>query len=188
VADATQSHLHLSCLGVNFTDPRRYALSILTTALGSQGGGIFFELRERRGLAYAVHVSSEEALDPGPVSFYAATAPESEEEVLDVMRREISRSREKGLDAGEIERAKAYLIGEHLRGNQRAGAKASGLAFDFLYGLKREGPEEFKKKIRAVRADEIRDVARDLLAPGKECLVRLGPPSGKKRKIKKSSG
>ncbi len=187
VEDATQSHLHMSFLGVNFTDPRRYALSIMTTALGSQGGGIFFELRERRGLAYAVHVSSEEALDPGPVSFYAATAPESEEEVLEVMRREIKRCMEDGLAAAEIERAKAYLIGEHFRTNQRAGAKASGLAFDLLYGLKREGPEEFKKKIRAVRADEIRDVARALLAPGKECVVRLGPSARKKRKTPKSA-
>ena len=67
---------------------------------------------------------------------------------------------------------------------RRVGAKASGQAFDLLYGLRREGPEELKKRIWAVRADEIRDVARDLLSPGKECLLRLGPYSKGKRKRK----
>jgi len=184
VEGAAQSHIQLSYLGANFYDLRRYALSILTAALGSQGGGLFWELREKRGLAYSVYASSEEALDPGPVSFYAATAPDAEEEALEILFCELDRVRKTGLGEDELERAKAFLVGEHLRTLQRAGARASDLAFDTLYSLKREGPEEFKKSILAVSARDIVEAARHFLAPGKGALVCIGPPlkrRGKKR-------
>ncbi|MFP6868124.1 MAG: pitrilysin family protein [Nitrospinota bacterium] len=176
VEGATQGHIQLSYLGADFHDSRRYALSVLTTALGSQGGGLFWELREKRGLAYAVYASSEEALDPGPVSFYAATAPEAEEEALEILCREIERVRKTGLGDDELERAKAFLAGEQLRTLQRAGARASDLAFDALFGLKRESPEEYRKKMEAVSARDVLEAARHFLAPGKDALVRIGPP------------
>ncbi len=182
IKGSAQSHIQLAFLGVDFGDPRRHALSVLLTALGSQGGGLFWELRERRGLAYAVYATSEEALDPGPVSFYVATAPGAEVEALEAVRGEIERVRRGGLGADELERAKAFLIGEHLRAHQRAGARASELAFDALYGLEREGRERYRKKIQAVSAEEVLGAARHFLEPGKGALVRLGPPLPKRRR------
>jgi zinc protease len=156
---------------------------VLTTALGSQGGGLFWELRERRGLAYAVFASSEEGIDPGPVSFYAATAPEAEEEAVEVIHSELARVRESGLGQEEFDRAKAFLIGEHLRSLQRAGARAAEAAFDALYGLEREGPDAFRKKIQAVRTEDVLAAARTFLAPEKGAMVRLGPPiRGRRRR------
>jgi zinc protease len=186
VEGASQSHIQLAFLGANFSDSRRYALSVLTTALGSQGGGLFWELRERRGLAYAVFASSEEGIDPGPVSFYAATAPEAEEEAVEVIHSELARVRENGLGQEEFDRAKAFLIGEHLRSLQRAGAKASEAAFDTLYGLEREGTDAFRKKIQAVRAEDVLAVARTFLAPEKGAMVRLGPPIRDRRRRRAS--
>ena len=186
IEGAAQSHIQLTFQGADFFDPGRYALSVLTTALGSQGGGLFWELRERRGLAYAVFASSEEGMDAGPVSFYAATAPEAEEEAVEVFRSELERVRSRGLSGEETERAKAFLIGEHLRSLQRAGARASELAFDALYGLEREGLEEYRKKIRAVSAADIQEAARHFLAPGKGAMVRLGPPLRRRTKKKRA--
>ncbi|MEE9273876.1 MAG: insulinase family protein, partial [bacterium] len=175
VADAAQCHIQLAYLGATFYDPRRIALSVAAAALGSQGGGLFMELRERRGLAYAVSASAEEALDPGPVTFYAATAPEREEEAVALMRAEIARAREEGLGREEVERAKTFLIGELVRGRQRAGGRASDLAFCARYGLRRETPEEVKARIRAVDREAVREAARAFLDPRRECLVRVGP-------------
>lgn len=182
VKGSAQSHIQLAFLGVDFGDPRRHALSVLLTALGSQGGGLFWELRERRGIAYAVYASSEEALDPGPVSFYVATAPGAEEEALEAVRGELEKVRRSGLGAEEFERAKAFLIGERLRALQRAGGRASELAFDALYGLERESREGYRKKIQAVSAEEVLGAARHFLDPGKGALVRLGPPLPKRRR------
>ena len=175
VERASQSHIQLIFMGADFHDSRRYALSILTTALGSQGGGLFWELRERRGLAYAVYASSEEGLAPGPISFYAATAPEDEEEAVEIFYNEIERVRQTGLEHVELERAKAFLIGDYLRSLQRAGARALEMAFDELYALDKEGPESYKDKIQTVSNEDVMAVAREFFAPGKEAMVRLGP-------------
>ncbi|MBT3433468.1 MAG: insulinase family protein [Nitrospinaceae bacterium] len=180
VERASQSHIQLVFMGADFHDSRRYALSILTTALGSQGGGLFWELRERRGLAYAVYASSEEGLAPGPISFYAATGPEDEEKAIGIFHNEFERVRQSGLELVELERAKAFLIGDYLRSLQRAGARALEVAFDELYGLDKEGPESYKSKIQSVSNEDVIAVARELLAPGKEAMVRLGPLFGGK--------
>jgi zinc protease len=132
------------------------------------------ELRERRGLAYALHVLSDEGLDPGPFSLYAATAPEAEDEVIALMREEVERVRSNGLRRDELERAKAFLIGGHARAYQRASARASELAYCARYGLPYESEAGFIRRIRAVTGAAVRTAACEFLAPERECIVRLG--------------
>ena len=141
---ASQSHIHMSFLGTTIHDPARFAISIITAALGSQGGGLFLELREKRGLVYDVSVSSYESLDPGPVSIYAATSLGKEKTVIDLMRQEIARVSSKGLGDEEFQRAKSYLIGGLSRAHQRAFARAADLAGRFVHGLRWETLEETK--------------------------------------------
>ncbi|MDP7169355.1 MAG: insulinase family protein, partial [Nitrospinota bacterium] len=109
-----------------------------------------------------------------------------EEEAVEVIHSELARVRENGLGQEEFDRAKAFLIGEHLRSLQRAGAKASEAAFDTLYGLEREGTDAFRKKIQAVRAEDVLAVARTFLAPEKGAMVRLGPPIRDRRRRRAS--
>lgn len=176
---ALQSHIRIAYLGAAFDDPRRFVLSVLSAALGSQGGGLFMELRERRGLAYAVSVSAEESLDPGPFMLYAATSPKNEDEVIRLMREEVMRVREEGLAAYELDRAKAFLIGEYTRVQQHARARASELAFSKRYGLSYESAKDWKRHIEKVRGEDVRAAARGFLAPERECLYVLGPPRGR---------
>ena len=177
---ALQSHIWIVFLGLTFCDPRRFALSILAAALGSQGGGLFMELRERRGLAYAVNVSSEESVDPGPFMLYAATSPKNEDEVVRVMREELARVREGGLRPVELERAKAFLIGEYMRTQQRSRARASELAFTKIYGLPYMSEKDWKVQIGRVLNEDIRAAACLFLAPERECLYVLGPSGGRR--------
>ena len=175
VSGASQSHLQMAFLGASLADPRRFALSVTAAVLGSQSGGLFWELRERRGLAYESNVSCEEALDRGPFVLFAATAPGAEAEALRVMRAEVARVREKGLGAEELARAKAFLIGELLRSRQRAGARAAELAYGALYGLGVDTLERVQRGLDAVDAASARRAAREFLDPAGECLAILGP-------------
>ena len=168
---ASQSHIHMSFLGTTFHDSARHALAIITAALGSQGGGFFLELREKRGLAYDVSVSSHESLDPGPISMYAATPAGKEKLVVDLMRQEIARVGTKGLSDKEFQRAKAYLIGGVSRAHQRAFARVADLAGRFVHGLGWETLEETKRQIEQVDMDSVREAARHFMKPSKECLV-----------------
>ena len=170
---ASQSHIHMSFLGATFHDPARHALAIIAAALGSQGGGLFLELREKRGLAYDVNVSSYESLDPGPISIYAATPLGKEKLVIDLMRQEIARVISNGLDDEEFQRAKSYLVGGLSRAHQRAFARAADLAGRFVHGLGWETLEETKRQIEKVDMDSVREAARHFMKPSKECLVTV---------------
>lgn len=169
----TQSHIHMSFLGATFHEPARHALAIIAAALGSQGGGLFLELREKRGLAYDVSVSSYESLDPGPISIYVATPLGKEKLVIDLMRQEIARVISNGLDDEEFQRAKSYLIGGLSRAHQRAFARAADLAGRFVHCLGWETLEETKRQIEKVDMDSVREAARHFMKPSKECLVTV---------------
>ena len=168
---ASQSHIHMSFLGTTFHDPARHALAIISAALGSQAGGLFLELREKRGLAYDVGVSSYESLDPGPISIYAATSAGMEKLAIDLMRQEIARVSCEGLDDEEFQRAKSYLIGGLSRAHQRAFARAADLAGRFTHGLGWETLEETKRQIERVEMSAVTKTARHYMKPSKECLV-----------------
>ena len=174
---ASQSHIHMSFLGTTFHDPARYALAVITAALGSQGGGLFLELREKRGLAYDVSVSSQESLDPGPISIYAATPGGKEKLAIDLMRQEIARVSLQGLSDEEFHRAKSYLIGGLSRSHQRAFARAADLAGRFVHGLGWETLEETKRQIERVDMNSVKEAARHFLKPSKECLVTVSSNS-----------
>ena len=168
---ASQSHIHMSFLGTTFHDPARHALAVITAALGSQGGGLFLELREKRGLAYDISVSSYESQDPGPISIYAATPVGKENFVIDLIRQEITRVSKEGLGEEAFQRAKAYLVGVLSRSHQRAFARAADLAGRFVHGLGWETLEETKRQIERVDIDAVTDAARQFMKPSKECLV-----------------
>ncbi len=170
---ASQSHIHMLFLGATFHDPARHALAIVAAALGSQGGGLFLELREKRGLAYDLSVSSYESLDPGPISIYVATPLGKEKLVIELIRQEIVRVSSNGLGEEEFQRAKSYLIGGLSRAHQRAFARAADLAGRFVHGLGWETLEETKRQIEEVDMDSVTEAARHFMKPSKECLVTV---------------
>ena len=179
IEGASQGHIHMSFLGATFREPARRALAVVAAILGSQGGGLFWELRERRGLAYDVSVSSQESLDPGAISIYAATLLGEERLAVELIRREIARLSRKGPGEEELRRAKSYIIGGMSRAHQRASARASDLAFGLAYGLRWETLGEASGRIERVSGGAVKRAARRFMSPEKECLVTVSDGSSK---------
>ncbi len=177
VEGASQSHVHMAFPGATFHDPARHALAVACTVLGSQGGRLFFELREKRGLAYDVSASSHDSLDAGVVSIYAATLPGRETAAVDLIRREIERLARAGLAPEELQRAKAFLVGGLSRSHQRAAARATDLAGALAYDLGWETLAQSIARIEGVRGEEVEEAARRFMARGRECLVVVSPGS-----------
>ncbi len=78
--ERSQVHLVLGFPGLTVGDPDRIVLDVLSQVLAGQGGRLFLELRDKRGLAYSVSSINVEGVAPGFVSIYIATAPEKYEE------------------------------------------------------------------------------------------------------------
>ena len=123
--DTEQYHICFGGPGISRADERRFALGILDAIFGgSTSSRLFREVREKRGLAYAVGSYSEQYVDRGMVAMYVGTR---EENVARGLRDHRPRARRRfaidGVSAEELERAK-----EHVKGRMVLGLEATGRA------------------------------------------------------------
>ena len=161
--DREQAHLVIGFPGTTLDDSDRFALEVMTTILGGQGGRLFIELRDRRALAYRVGAMSMEGIDPGYIATYLACSPEKLDEAMLAVRGELDRVADHGVTVAEVERAITYLLGVHEISLQRRGVLASAIAFHEAYGLGYDQHRRFAEMISAVgRADVQRVAARYL--------------------------
>lgn len=155
-----QAHLVVGFPGIRIDDSDRFALEVLTTILGGQGGRLFLELRDRQSLAYQVGAYSLEGLDPGYVAVYLSCAPDKTEVAMTEIRAEINRLLDKGVNSEELSRARRYLVGTHEIALQRRASVAAALAFHHAYGLNFAAHTEYAKRIGAVKNADVMRVAR----------------------------
>jgi len=172
--DRAQAHLLIGFRGLDVHDPDRHALEVLCQILSGQGGRLFLELRDKKGLAYSVSATNVEGLAPGFLAVYIATAPEKLDEartgILDELRRAIDTKPAEP----EIERARRFLLGSFAIDRQKSSARALQLALDARYGLHGDFDVDYPERIRAVSADDVLRVARRLFDLGAttEAVIR----------------
>jgi predicted Zn-dependent peptidase len=105
--ELSQAYVWLAKPGLVYTDPRRYALSVLNTAFG---GGVssrlFQRLREQEGLVYSVGSLAEMYSDSGLLDIVFVTDARKLERCLAVIREELNRLVRDRLSEAEFERAR----------------------------------------------------------------------------------
>jgi predicted Zn-dependent peptidase len=173
--DVEQAHLVLGMPGLVRSDERRYVAGVLH---GIVGGGmssrLFQEVREKRGLAYSVFSFGSAYADAGMVGVYAGCLPKKAPEVLDVVRSELAAVAERGVTADEVLRGKGQMRGSVVMGLEDTGAKMTRIAkAELVYG---ELPpvDEILRRVDAVTADEVNELAAELYA-GEPALTVMGP-------------
>lgn len=160
-----QAHFVLAFPGLVMSDPRVYALDVLTTLLGGQVGRLFEALRERQGLVYNVSVSSMEGTDAGHLAVYAASSRNKVERALASTREELRRFCEEGPRRAELERTRTWLIAQHEVEMQRRSRVASQIAFDEVYGLGAGVHLRYPQAIREVTRKALWSLAVELFDP-----------------------
>src|SRR5205823_3846226 len=99
-----QAHICVGWRGVPQLHPDKFAIDMLNAVLGEgMSSRLFFELREKRGLAYDVHSYDANYVDAGHLVVYAGFAPQNGAEVLATVLREIERMRAEPVPDSEIE-------------------------------------------------------------------------------------
>ena len=122
--ETEQYHICFGGPGIARADERRFALGVLDAIFGgSTSSRLFREVREKRGLAYAVGSYSEQYVDCGMVAMYVGTREENVREACEIIGRELETLRDHGVSAEELERAK-----EHVKGRMVLGLEATGRA------------------------------------------------------------
>ena len=170
-----QAHLVLGTTALPRDDPRRFALSVLSGALGGgMSSRLFQTVREERGLAYSVYSYTDAHADAGLFGVYAGCSPSKVGEVLDLVRAELAEVGEKGISEQELRRSQGNLRGSMVLGLEDSGSRMSRLGKAELVHGEVLTPEQVLERIGAVTLDEVRDVARDVLTRPRALAV-LGP-------------
>ena len=157
--DLEQTHLIFGFEGLSHTHDDRYTLSILSTILGGgMSSRLFQEIREKRGLVYAVFSFASNYRDTGAFGVYAACEDSKVKEVIDITRDELLNVG-KDITADEVEKAKTQMKASLLMGLESSSARMERLAMQFLLHGKVSSPDEVVQKIDAVSVDKIKTVA-----------------------------
>jgi len=170
-----QAHVLLGGLAPGRHDERRYALSVLNTALGGgMSSRLFQEIREKRGLAYSVGSSVSHYANVGTYNVYAGCAPRNVDEVLGLIREELDRVAVKGLSTEEVTRAKGQLRGGIVLGMEDTGSRMSRIAKSELSFGEYHSVSRVLADVEAVTVQDVSEIAAEVLA-GPLCLSVVGP-------------
>ena len=170
-----QAHIVLGFPGTTVADADRFPLELLATILSGQGGRLFVELRDKRGLAYRISAFSLEGVEPGYFAVYMATSPENLEVAEAGIRDELNKMIDRPVGKAELERAQRYLVGAHDISLQRRSALASTLAFHEAYGLGWDEYQRYAGAILAVSAADVQRAAKKYLDPERAVLAVVKP-------------
>ena len=171
-----QLHMCVAFPGISRYDTDRYTLDLLTTILGgSTTSRLFLEVRERRALAYDIHVYNTKLADTGSIVVYAGVEPGRAGEAAGAILHEIDRMRRRIVPAEELRKTVDYIKGRMFLGLEDTHAVASWLGSQELMMDRIDSPDEVIAAIEAVTPRDIRSVANRLLERGEVRIACIGP-------------
>ena len=136
-----QSHVCLGTSSYPQNHDDRYAGYVLNTMLGgSMSSRLFQNVREKRGLAYAVFSGLRAYRDAGSLTIYAGCADEAVREVVTLVVEELRGDEGGAAPDAELRRAKDHLKGSLMLSLESTSSRMSHLArqemyFDRQFGL-----------------------------------------------------
>ncbi|HEY1247049.1 MAG TPA: pitrilysin family protein [Hyphomicrobiaceae bacterium] len=169
-----QSHFLLAFEGPSYAHDGYYTAQVFSALFGGgMSSRLFQEVREKRGLVYAIHSFSHSYRDGGLFGIYAGTGEDEAAELMPVLCDETMRLAD-GLSAGELARAKAQMKAGLLMSLESTGARCEQMATHMLVHGTPFDPAEIVRRVEAVDGDAIgRVVAR--WGGAAPTLTALGP-------------
>ena len=176
--DLEQVHLIIGSPAPSALSPERHAGFLLNAVLGgSMSSWLFQEIREKRGLAYAIYSYLTSYMDTGLFGIYVGTGREKVREVLKLIREGMERFSAELLTEKELRSAKELIKGNFLLGMESTDNRMTGLARNEICFGRYVPPEEIIERIDAVEGEEIRTLARRLFRPDTLTIAAIGPVS-----------
>jgi predicted Zn-dependent peptidase len=170
-----QAHLAFGFRGVRRDDPDREALDVLNHCLGGgMSSRLFDEIREQRGLAYAVYSAPSAYADAGALAVYAGTTPANVDPVLDLIEVELKKLVAAGLSDGELAVAKGYLTGSYVLSLEDPSSRMARLGGLLATTGEVRPVSEQLARWAAVDQEAVRGVI-DRVLSGPRALAAVGP-------------
>lgn len=171
-----QTQVCLAVHGLHHLHPNRFALDLLNVVLGEgMSSRLFMELRERRGLAYEIYSHASYFRDSGSVGVYAGVHPTNVRAAIGAILEELARLRDEAIPEKEIVKAKELSKGHLLLRMEDTRSVAGWTGGQELLTDRIRDVDEIVSLVDAVTADDLQEVARQLLQTSKLNLALVGP-------------
>ena len=162
--DTEQANIVFGTHGIPLGDDDRFASSLMETALGGgMSSRLFQEVREKRGLVYSIYAGSASYQGVGLFSVYAGTRLENLPEVVRLVLAEIERMRDGGIGSDELERVRAYAVGQTILSMESTRARMARLGRASVGEIPLMSMEETIEAYRIVTVDDVARVASRVL-------------------------
>jgi predicted Zn-dependent peptidase len=174
--DTEQAHIVLGGVGLRRDDERRWAFEVLNHVVGQgMSSRLFREVREERGLAYAIYSFKAASADSGAWGVYVGTTPTQTDTALNVIRAELAKVVEGGITPEELERAKGSMRGGLALSLEDANSRMSRLGRDELTGMPHLSVDERLERLEAVDLEAVKAVAGDIYGTETRVMGAVGP-------------
>ncbi len=177
-----QAHFVLGFLASEMDTKERFPETVLATILGGgMSSRLFTEIREKRGLAYAVKAGRDAYVDCGYISVYAGVDPKKAQDAVKVTLEEcygIANQKTNGkyaISKTELTKAKEYIKGHVALSLEDTKSVNAFFGIRELLLGKVETPEEVFKNIDKVTIDDILKSAKKVFIPQRLNLAIIGP-------------
>ena len=173
--DTEQANIVLGMHGLARTDDRRFALGVLSAAVGGgMSSRLFQSIREQRGLAYSVYSFSSSYSDRGIFGVYAGCQPQKVREVLALIEQTLAAAARGEITDAEVERGKGQTRGGLVLGLEDSGSRMTRIGKSELVYGRVAGVDELLAQVDGVTRRDVSEVAEYILGRPR-CLSVVGP-------------
>ena len=153
--DGAQVHIGLATETVKPTDEDYYNARVAVSVLsGGMSARLFTEVREKRGLCYAIGARYHALKEAAGMMCYAGTTPDKAQETLDCVIGEFERLAE-GISEEEIARAKVGLKSSLILQSESSSSRAGAIGGDYYMLGRVRSLDEIKDKIEQTTVDSV---------------------------------
>jgi predicted Zn-dependent peptidase len=173
--DTEQYHICLGGPGISRNDDRRFALAILDAIFGgSSSSRLFQEVREKRGLAYAVYSWSSQYTDTGQIGVYVGTREDNVASAMEVIGTELDRICSEPVADEELRRAREHVKGRLALSMESTASRMNRLGRSVLMDTPLLTLEETIERLDAVDGDQLAELAQMLYPPTRLSAAAIG--------------
>ena len=159
--DGAQVHIGLMTPTVTARDKNYYNARIAVAVLsGGMGARLFTEVREKRGLCYAVGAQYHALKESAGIACYTGTTPDKAQQAYDVIVAEFNRLAD-GISEDELQRAKVGLKSTLIMQSESSSSRAGSVAGDYYILGKVRTLDEIKKAIDKTSVDSVLNFLRE---------------------------
>ena len=174
--ETEQYHVSMGSLGIPASSDERFAMSALGNMLGGgMSSRLFQEVREKRGLAYAVYSYHQGYSDTGAVKVYVGSTTGNVEEAARIIAEQLDRIRDETVTEEELQRTKEQLKSSTILAMESTAARMTRIGRSVITGSELLTPEEISARIDAVTTEDVKRLANEHLKLENMYLAAVGP-------------